>query len=155
MRQKEAMSVEVVVEDQPDIGQVLEDNVLALLDTVEVKNAEDIEDDKMSFIEAVYALCIVGTQPKAPTRLVHQAVFHLLEGNHSLVLNTATYSLLIDIAQEYPHILIKENKDSNTKREVVLNNKIWSPFRSSLGDEEKSKGVTRRPANQGQHYNEV
>ncbi|KAI5072024.1 hypothetical protein GOP47_0012130 [Adiantum capillus-veneris] len=98
------MSV-LVVEDQPDIGQVLEDNVLALLDTVGVKNAEDIEDDKMSFIEAVYALCIAGSQPKAPTRNVHEAVFHLLEGNHSSVLNMASYSLLIDIAEDFVSLL--------------------------------------------------
>jgi hypothetical protein len=36
--------------DLGDIGQVIEDNVLALLDTNGVRNADDIEDDSMLLI---------------------------------------------------------------------------------------------------------
>ncbi|KAH7416568.1 hypothetical protein KP509_14G097300 [Ceratopteris richardii] len=133
----------IVVENQPDFGHVLEDNVLALLDSVGVKNADDIEDDKMSFIEAVHTLSIAGTQPKAPTWSVHMAVYRLLEENHSLAVKMASYSLLVEIAQQYPHIFIRENNSRDRKRKAVLNMKIWSPFREDLIGEGKSKDRER------------
>lgn len=146
-------SLETLVEDQPDIGQVIEDNISALLDTVGVKNADDIEEDKLSFLEAVYALCIAGTQPKAPTWRVHTAVFRLLEGNSSMVLNVASYSVLVEILQQYPHILVKEHPCNGMKKELILNNKIWSPFRSYLVVEEKGRGgVSTRQASHEQQY---
>eukprot|EP00250_Pteridium_aquilinum_P005506 c15589_g1_i1 orf=22-1440(+) len=149
---RRGQGMSTLVEDQPDIGQVIEDNILALLDTVGVKNADDIEDDKMSFIEAVCAVCIASIQPKAPTCRVHKALYHLLEGNHSMVLNVASYSLLVEIAQQYPHILVKENTSNDMKRNVVLNNKIWSPFHVDIVEEKGRGGVTTRQANQGQQY---
>lgn len=138
LREKQMMCTSV--EDQPDLGQVIEDNILALLDTIGVKHADDIEDDKISFIEAVSALCIAGKQPKAPTWRVHEAIFRILEGNDSMVLNLASYSLLVEIAQQYPHMMVGEDTANGTKKVIIVNNKIWCPFHADSGVEDKRKG---------------
>eukprot|EP00249_Psilotum_nudum_P018122 c26646_g1_i2 orf=791-2233(-) len=130
--------------DQYEVLQAIEDNILALADTVGVKEPEDIEDDKMSFLEAVYALPAAPDAAGAPTRRIYEAIFAILEENLSVGLNLASYFLLVELDKHYPRVNVEELlklSSSAAAKGLAFENEIWSPFSGPFDKLDKSSKI--------------
>ncbi|PKA47251.1 hypothetical protein AXF42_Ash017196 [Apostasia shenzhenica] len=112
--------------------QGLEDNILAILDTTGVREARDVHDDRLAFLEAVRAASLASVSPYPPSWKIFDAIFHILRDGNSLELLVASYQLLTDLDQRYPRVFLKDSETlgpgSGGARELVVAKEAWSPF---------------------------
>ncbi|XP_059075759.1 negative regulator of systemic acquired resistance SNI1 isoform X6 [Cryptomeria japonica] len=112
-----------------------EENIMAILDLIGVKDQHDIEDDKLTFLSAVRAISIVPQVAQVPTRKMYEAVFQILQDNRSLELTITSYQLLQDLEKCFPRVSIAKVEglsSTDTETQLVINSEVWSPFGVSL-----------------------
>eukprot|EP00249_Psilotum_nudum_P018121 c26646_g1_i1 orf=791-2134(-) len=139
--------------DQYEVLQAIEDNILALADTVGVKEPEDIEDDKMSFLEAVYALPAAPDAAGAPTRRIYEAIFAILEENLSVGLNLASYFLLVELDKHYPRVNVEELlklSSSAAAKGLAFENEAFVTLLEGIANETDTKQWMQTDSGQGQ-----
>ncbi|KAI3988097.1 hypothetical protein MKX01_011886 [Papaver californicum] len=101
----------------------IEENTLAIIDSFGVKDARDMEDDRLFFLEAVRVTSIVGTVPSSK---MFEAIFQILRNGTTLELIMTSYQLLIELDKRYPRVYLSNSK-------LVVDKEAWSPF--SFGSE--------------------
>lgn len=118
--------------------QLPEENIMALLDVIGVKEQDDIRDDKLSFIAAIRAICITPEMAQVPTRKMYEAVFQILRENKSLELTITSYQLLLDLEKRFPPVTVAKMAGSSSdviEAQLVINSEVWSPFIASSGND--------------------
>ncbi|XP_010248643.1 PREDICTED: uncharacterized protein LOC104591497 isoform X3 [Nelumbo nucifera] len=75
----------------------IEENTLAILDSSGFKDARDVNDDRLAFLDAVRASSIVPEIGTAPTSKMLSAIFQILKDGTSLELIMESYQLLIEL----------------------------------------------------------
>ncbi|KAI3899427.1 hypothetical protein MKW92_014276 [Papaver armeniacum] len=104
----------------------IEENTLAIIDSFGVKDARDIEDDRLSFLEAVRVTSIVPENGTVPSSKMFEAIFHIMRNGTTLELIITSYQLLIELEKRYPRVYLSNS-------ELVVDKEAWSPF--SFGSE--------------------
>ncbi|XP_026421139.1 negative regulator of systemic acquired resistance SNI1-like [Papaver somniferum] len=104
----------------------IEENTLAIIDSFGVKDARDIEDDRLSFLEAVRVTSIVPENGTVPSSKMFEAIFQILRFGTTLELIITSYQLLIELEKRYPRVYLSNS-------ELVVDKEAWSPF--SFGSE--------------------
>ncbi|KAI3928197.1 hypothetical protein MKW98_023798 [Papaver atlanticum] len=104
----------------------IEENTLAIIDSFGVKDARDIEDDRLSFLEAVRVTSIVPENGTVPSSKMFEAIFQILRNATTLELIITSYQLLIELEKRYPRVYLSNS-------ELVVDKEAWSPF--SFGSE--------------------
>ncbi|XP_024530321.1 negative regulator of systemic acquired resistance SNI1 [Selaginella moellendorffii] len=74
----------------------MEDNVLAMLDSQGVKDAESIRDDKLSFLDVVFEEFVMPEKAR-PSKSIYRAVYSCLRESKSMEVAMASYRLLKDL----------------------------------------------------------
>ncbi|KAH9308878.1 hypothetical protein KI387_036789, partial [Taxus chinensis] len=111
--------------------QLPEENIMAILDLIGVKDEHDIEDDKLTFLSAVRATSIIPLTAQVPTRKMYEAVFQILRDNRSVELTITSYQLLQDLEKRFPRATVAKVKglsSSDAEIQLVINTEVWSPF---------------------------
>ncbi|XP_019055989.1 PREDICTED: uncharacterized protein LOC104613171 isoform X7 [Nelumbo nucifera] len=115
----------------------IEENTLAIFDSSGVKDARDVNDDRLAFLEAVRASSIVPQIGTAPTSKMLNAIFQILKDGTSLELIMASYQLLIELEKRFPRVYLSKfdipKSSSGATVELIVINEAWSPF--ALGSE--------------------
>ncbi|KAF8413798.1 hypothetical protein HHK36_001791 [Tetracentron sinense] len=109
----------------------IEENTMAILDASGVKDAQDVDDDRLSFLEAVRASSIVPESGTAPTGKMLGAIFQILKDGKSLELTMASYQLLNALDKHFPRVYLShsdKSKLSSTKQFELVVKEAWSPF---------------------------
>jgi len=123
-----------------------EENIMAILDVIGVKEQDDIRDDKLSFLAAIRAICITPEMAQVPTRKMYEAVFQILRENKSLELTITSYQLLLDLEKRFPPVTVAKMAGSSSdamEAELVINSEVWSPFIASFAnDSAKMDGLS-------------
>ncbi|KAI3887506.1 hypothetical protein MKX03_032015 [Papaver bracteatum] len=104
----------------------IEENTLAIIDSFGVKDARDIEDDRLSFLETVRVTSIVPENGTVPSSKMFEAIFQILRNGTTLELIITSYQLLIELEKRYPRVYLSNS-------ELVVDKEAWSPF--SFGSE--------------------
>ena len=78
-----------------------EENILAILNVIGVKEQDDIRDDRLSFLAAIRAVCITSKIAQVPTRKMYEAIFQILKENKSLELTMMSHELLLELKKVY------------------------------------------------------
>lgn len=121
-----------------------EENIMAILDVIGVKEQDDIRDDKLSFLAAIRAVCITPEMAQVPTRKMYEAVFQILKENKSLELTIMSYQLLLDLEKRFPPVTVAKMAGSSSdvmEAQLVINSEVWSPFiANSANDSAKMDG---------------
>nr|XP_029119175.1 negative regulator of systemic acquired resistance SNI1 isoform X2 [Elaeis guineensis] len=109
-----------------------EENTMAILDSSGIKDARDIHDDRLSFLEAVRFASLASESLSAPSWRMFDAIFQILRDSKSLELAMASYQLLSELEQRYPRIYLtcsdKPESTSGRAGELVVVKEAWSPF---------------------------
>lgn len=109
-----------------------EENTMAILDSSGIKDARDIHDDRLSFLEAVRFASLASESPSAPSWRMFDAIFHILGDSKSLELAMASYQLLNELSQRYPRVYLtcpdKPESTSGGTGELIVVKESWSPF---------------------------
>ncbi|KAF6155958.1 hypothetical protein GIB67_039289 [Kingdonia uniflora] len=98
----------------------IEENTLAILDPSGVKDSRDVEDDRLTFLEAVRAASLVPENGIVPTSKMFSAIFCILKDATSLELIMESFQLLNEL------------------------DKVWSPFSLGIESSCSNKEVTYR-----------
>ncbi|KAK8970440.1 hypothetical protein KSP40_PGU017345 [Platanthera guangdongensis] len=119
-------------------SQMLESNTLAIIDSSGVRDARDVHEDRLSFLEAVRTASLRSASPIPPTWKMFDAIFHILRDSNSLELATASFQLLTDLdkghflLQRYPRVYLDQSDslgtDSSGGGQLIVNKEAWSPF---------------------------
>eukprot|EP01018_Ginkgo_biloba_P004629 Gb_29638 [translate_table: standard] len=112
-----------------------EENIMAILDLIGVKEPNDIKDD------TVRAISIIPEKGQVPSRKMYEAVFQILRENKSLELAIASYQLLNDLEKRFPRVTVAQVPGlSSGITQIEL---VWSPFLvSSENDSAEMEGLT-------------
>ncbi|XP_038984953.1 negative regulator of systemic acquired resistance SNI1 isoform X2 [Phoenix dactylifera] len=109
-----------------------EENTMAILDSSGIKEARDIHDDRLSFLEAVRFASLASESPFAPSWRMFDAIFQILRDSKSLELAMVSYQLLNELDQRYPRVYFtcsdKPKSTSGRAGELVVVKEAWSPF---------------------------
>ncbi|KAK3013514.1 hypothetical protein RJ639_010014 [Escallonia herrerae] len=124
---------------------------MAILDTAGyIKVTEDVNDDRLAFLEAVRSASIVPENGSAPTNTMFEAIFQILKDEDSLELIMASYQLLIKLDKRFPRVYLSSKGKSELESpstapvEVVVVQEAWSPFSDACsGREEADKNSGR------------
>ncbi|XP_026448411.1 negative regulator of systemic acquired resistance SNI1-like isoform X2 [Papaver somniferum] len=104
----------------------IEENTSAIIDSFGVKDARDIEDDRLSFLQAVRVTSIVPENGTVPSSKMFEAIFQIMRNGTTLELIITSYQLLIELEKRYPRVYLSNS-------ELVVDKEAWSPF--SFGSE--------------------
>ncbi|KAK3039909.1 hypothetical protein RJ639_027744 [Escallonia herrerae] len=86
----------------------IEENTMAILDTAGYSIVtQDVNDDRLAFLEAVRSASIVPENGSAPTNTMFEAIFQILKDEDSLELIMASYQLLNELDKGF-HLLIQD-----------------------------------------------
>ncbi|KAK7362755.1 hypothetical protein VNO77_04876 [Canavalia gladiata] len=109
---------------------VMEDNMLAMFDASEAKDAhQDAIDDRIAFLDAVRASSIVPKHGKPPTSKIFGAVFHMLRTGKSLELIMKSYKLLVNLDRHFPRAYLSDSQlYSGSPSQLVVVKEAWSPI---------------------------
>ncbi|XP_028554767.1 negative regulator of systemic acquired resistance SNI1 isoform X2 [Dendrobium catenatum] len=136
------------MEDPRTNSQRLEGNTLAILDFSGIREARDIHDDRLSFLEAVRAVSLASTSPSPPTWKMFDAILQILRDGLSLELAVACFQLLTDLDKRYPRVYVRDSDNLGTNSggagELVVNKEAWSPFTVRSGNSHfEDSGICR------------
>lgn len=120
----------------------IEENTLAILDTSgfgkkEISVAQhdqNLNDDRLTFLEAVRTASIVPENGTAPTSKMYQAIFQILREESSLDSIMSSYQLLNELDTRFPRVYISEKTENESASavtslfELVVVEEAWSPF---------------------------
>ncbi|XP_020594088.1 negative regulator of systemic acquired resistance SNI1 isoform X2 [Phalaenopsis equestris] len=110
----------------------LEGNTLAILDSSGIREACDIHEDRLSFLDAVRGASLASITPSPPTWKMYDAILRILKEGNSLELAVASFQLLTDLEKRYPSVYLRESDnletDSSGAWVPVVNKEAWSPF---------------------------
>ncbi|KAK7832249.1 negative regulator of systemic acquired resistance sni1, partial [Quercus suber] len=94
-------------------GGGIAENILAFLDASVTKDTQDANDDRIAFLEAVFAASIVPESGFPPTNKMSEAVFQILRLGKSLELIMASFQLLNELDKAWlPFVLGLGTNDS-------------------------------------------
>lgn len=139
----------------------IEENTLAILDTsgfgkkeISVaQHVQNLNDDRLAFLEAVRTASIVPENGTAPTSKMYQAIFEILREERSLDSIMSSYQLLNELDTRFPSVYISEKTDNESASavtslfELVVVEEAWSPFSFGVDCPFTEKGASReKPA---------
>lgn len=122
--------------------QLPEENIMALLDVIGVKEQDDI---RLSFIAAIRVICITPEMAQVPTRKMYEAVFQILRENKSLELTITSYQLLLDLEKRFPPVTVAKMSGSSSdviEAQLVIYSEVWSPFKGVLSSPLSKRNAT-------------
>lgn len=120
----------------------MEENTLAILDTSGFNRKEtqitqetqDLNDDRLAFLEAVRSASIVPVNGTAPTHKMFEAIFQILTEESSLDSIMSSYLLLNELETRFPRVYVSDMKKAESSSplpsllELVVVEEAWSPF---------------------------
>ncbi|XP_058095725.1 negative regulator of systemic acquired resistance SNI1-like isoform X6 [Magnolia sinica] len=125
-----------------------EENTMAIIDSSGVRDARDVEEDRLSFLEAVRSGSIVSENGSFPTRKMYEAIFQMLKDEKSLELMMESYQLLHQLDKRFPRVYSSHEDESGssdcTSVELVVVEEAWSPFVVGLENAYSDKGAASR-----------
>ncbi|XP_050287163.1 negative regulator of systemic acquired resistance SNI1 isoform X3 [Quercus robur] len=101
-------------------GGGIAENILAFLDASVTKDTQDANDDRIAFLEAVFAASIVPESGFPPTNKMSEAVFQILRLGKSLELIMASFQLLNELDKRYPRVYLSNSSSSASLDLVVV-----------------------------------
>ncbi|KAJ4830677.1 hypothetical protein Tsubulata_027988 [Turnera subulata] len=119
------MEIAIANRRRLNAGGVVEENILAILDVADTSHTQHATDDRISFLEAVRAACIVNRTP--PTNKMCEAVFRIMRISKSLELVMESYRLLNELDEHFPRVYVSEAGESGSSK-LVVDEEAWSPF---------------------------
>ncbi|KAK9085447.1 hypothetical protein Sjap_025858 [Stephania japonica] len=90
----------------------IEENIMAILDAPGVKEARDVDDDRLAFLEAVRAAFLVVVAGNPPPRKIFEAIFEIMRDGTSLELTMASFHLLTELDKHYPNMNLSNSDTS-------------------------------------------
>ncbi|MCL7040452.1 hypothetical protein MKW94_028206 [Papaver nudicaule] len=128
----------------------IEENTLAFIDSYGIKKeARDIEDDELTFLEAIRVTSIVPENGHVPTSKMFEAIFNILRNGTTIELIMKSFKLLIELDKRYPRVYVSNS-------ELVVDKEAWSPFSFGLegaySDKNSTKGDLDEPLNPNEFY---
>ncbi|KAJ4703580.1 Negative regulator of systemic acquired resistance (SNI1) [Melia azedarach] len=105
----------------------VEENTLAILESIEADDTQDANDDRLAFLEAVSAASFAPEIPVPPTSKMYEAVFQILRVGNSLELMMSSYQLLSDLDKHFPQVYVSKSS-AGESHELVVADEVWSPF---------------------------
>ncbi|KAL2633012.1 hypothetical protein R1flu_004491 [Riccia fluitans] len=109
----------------------IEENLLTLLEHSENADPEEILEDKIMFVEATNALCVIPNLAQVPTQKMLQAVLEFIQECSSVGLTASSFNLLADLEKRHPRVRVKESTSPDSGRklaELIIDEKVWSPL---------------------------
>ncbi|KAL2610075.1 hypothetical protein R1flu_028648 [Riccia fluitans] len=88
----------------------IEENLLTLLEHSENADPEEVLVDKIMFVEATNALCVVPNSAQVPTQKMLQAVLEFIQECSSVGLTASSFNLLADLEKHHPRELVSPDR---------------------------------------------
>ncbi|PWZ29422.1 Negative regulator of systemic acquired resistance SNI1 [Zea mays] len=98
---------------------VIEENVMAILDSSGIKDSRDLHDDRNRFLRSPYSSI------DSSIRRMYDGVFQILQNSSSLELAVASFHLLTELGKQYPRTHVA---DSGGHQSLVVVKESWVPF---------------------------
>ncbi|KAM3700431.1 hypothetical protein ACJW31_05G097700 [Castanea mollissima] len=124
-------------------GGGIAENILAFLDASVTKDTQDANDDRIAFLEAIFAASIVPESGFPPTNKMSEAVFQILRLGKSLELIMASFQLLNELDKRYPRVYLS-NSSSSASLDLVVVKEAWLPFVLGLGTNDSEREAAHK-----------
>ncbi|CAM6122047.1 unnamed protein product [Calypogeia fissa] len=119
-----------------EMDPALAETLLAFLNTHGVRDMEDIEEDRLTFLEATYARCVVRADASVPTQKLFAAIYRNVQESRSLDVTMATFQLLKDLEKRHPRVAIATDEAAGSSGSSILrldiDKRVWSPIESLI-----------------------
>ncbi|CAL1410313.1 unnamed protein product [Linum trigynum] len=135
--------MEVAVGKRKGGNRIVEENILAILDSDDRKDTRENNDNRSAFLEAVRSACLAPVNGSPPTMKMCEAVFKILRAGKHLDLIMGSFWLLRELDKRFPRMSVSDASESK-EPQFVMSEEAWCPFVLNLDASHQSKEAVNK-----------